>query len=47
MLWKTYKIDGYNDNNTIIIDDNNEVFSAQTKNCIHKTHFKFQNKNKH
>ena len=47
MLWKTYKIDGYNDNNTIIIDDNNEVFSAQTKNCIHIKPFKFQNKNSH
>ena len=34
MLWDLYKIKGYNKNNTIIMDDYDEVFNTQKDNCI-------------
>lgn len=34
MLWNYWKIEGFNDKNTFIIDDLKEVFDAQPKNCF-------------
>jgi TFIIF-interacting CTD phosphatase-like protein len=34
MLWDIYKIKGYNKDNTIIIDDYDEVYNIQKDNCI-------------
>lgn len=34
MLWDLYKIKGYNKNNTIIMDDYDEVYNNQKDNCI-------------
>jgi len=31
MLWNTYKMPGYNQDNTVIIDDYNEVYKTNTK----------------
>ena len=45
MLWDFYKIPGYNQNNTIILDDYDEVHSTQTDNCIIAKPFKFSSKN--
>lgn len=41
ILWKKYKLKGYNKNNTIIIDDYDEVYNTQPKNCIQIIPFKF------
>lgn len=41
MLWDIYKIPGYNANNTVILDDYDEVHSTQTDNCIIAKPFKF------
>lgn len=35
MLWEYFKIRGYNETNTFIVDDNNEVNRIQKKNCYH------------
>lgn len=34
LIFDVFKIDNYNDNNTIIIDDYDEVYKCQTSNCI-------------
>ncbi len=34
MLWDVYQIDGYTKDNTIILDDYDEVFKTQEDNCI-------------
>jgi len=41
MLWDEYKIEGYNKNNTVIIDDYDEVFNTQPNNCIIAKPFEF------
>lgn len=41
MLWEVYGIEGYTANNTIIIDDYNEVFKTQPDNCIVAIPFEF------
>jgi len=43
LLWDIYKIDGFNKNNTIIIDDYDEVYNSQPKNCIKIEPFEFTN----
>ena len=37
MIWELYKIKGYNKNNTIIMDDYDEVYKTQKDNCIFVT----------
>jgi len=41
ILWDYFKIRGYNENNTLIIDDNNEVNSIQKRNCYHIPEFDY------
>lgn len=41
MLWDIYKMEGYNKNNTIILDDYDEVYNTQNNNCIIAEPFKF------
>jgi len=45
ILWKKFKLDGYNESNTVIIDDNNEVSEINKDRCIHIKPFKFLDKN--
>ena len=45
MLWDVYKINGYNEKNTCILDDYDEVYKTQTQNCIIAEQFKFTNEN--
>jgi hypothetical protein len=45
MIWDEYKIDGYTKNNTVIIDDYDEVFNTQPNNCIIAKPFEFTNDN--
>jgi TFIIF-interacting CTD phosphatase-like protein len=44
MLWNEYKIDGYNEDNTIIIDDYKEVYDTQPDNCVKAFPFEFTDK---
>lgn len=41
MLWDEFQIDGYTKDNTIIVDDYDEVFNAQEDNCILAVPFEF------
>ena len=41
IIWKDYKIDGYCKNNTVILDDYDEVYKTQPHNCILVSPFKF------
>ena len=41
LLWDDYKLDGFSKNNTIIIDDYDEVYETQRKNCIAVFPFNF------
>lgn len=43
MLWDIYKVDGYNKDNTFIIDDYDEVQNTQPENCIVAIPFEFTN----
>jgi TFIIF-interacting CTD phosphatase-like protein len=45
MLWDVYQIEGYNNKNTFILDDLDEVFEIQNDNCIIADQFKFVKKN--
>jgi len=45
MLWDIYKINGYNEKNTFILDDYDEVYKTQNFNCIIAEPFKFVNEN--
>jgi len=45
MLWDVYKINGYNEKNTFILDDYDEVYKTQNSNCIIAEQFKFVNEN--
>ena len=45
MLWDVYKINGYNEKNTFILDDYDEVYKTQKNNCIIAEQFKFTNEN--
>lgn len=42
MLWDIYHLEGYNDTNTFIVDDNQEVFECQPRNCLFVEAFEFQ-----
>lgn len=44
MLWDIYKIPQFNQQNTFIIDDYDEVFRTQPKNCIISPGFHLKNK---
>lgn len=44
LLWKMYKIPGYNKDNTVIFDDYDEVHETQPGNCIIAKPFEFTNK---
>jgi NLI interacting factor-like phosphatase len=42
MLWEEYKLPGYNENNTLILDDYKEdVYDPQKENCILAKPFEF------
>ena len=45
VLWDEYKIEGYNEDNTIILDDYNEVYNSQPANCIIAKPFEFTDDN--
>ena len=46
MIWDVYKIEGYNKNNTVIIDDfYDEIFKIQPDNCIIAPPFYFTAEN--
>ena len=45
MIWDIYNLSGYNKNNTIIIDDYDEVKNTQPDNCILVKGFEFEDKN--
>ena len=44
IIWDVYEINQYNKNNTLILDDYDEVYETQPKNCIISPPFYFQNK---
>jgi TFIIF-interacting CTD phosphatase-like protein len=44
VLWDIYKIPGYTPDNTIIIDDYDEVCNTQTNNCIPAPPFEYTSK---
>lgn len=41
MFWEKYEMEGYNVNNTIILDDYDEVYNTQKNNCIFMKPFEF------
>jgi hypothetical protein len=41
MFWDVYKLDNYNEDNTFILDDYDEVFKTQPDNCIPVKPFEF------
>jgi len=41
MIWDIYKLDGYSKDNTVIIDDYDEVYDTQPDNCIIAVPFEF------
>jgi TFIIF-interacting CTD phosphatase-like protein len=46
IIWDTFKIKNYNKDNTLIIDDNEQVFKTQPNNCIKVLPpFELKNKN--
>lgn len=45
MLWDVYKVDGYTKENTVILDDYDEVHKTQPKNCIIALPFEFTHDN--
>lgn len=47
MLWDVYNLEGYNKDNTIIIDDYEEVYETQPENCIIAVPFEFEKENSH
>ena len=47
ILWTQYKITGYEPENTIIIDDYDEVYNTQKNNCIIAVPFEFADDDSH
>lgn len=45
MFWDEYKLPGYNKDNTVILDDYDEVYKPQKENCIFIPEFKFSDPN--
>jgi len=44
MFWDEYKMDGYTKENTIIVDDYDEVYNTQPDNCVIAPIFDFSKK---
>jgi TFIIF-interacting CTD phosphatase-like protein len=44
ILWEEYQIPGYNKDNTVILDDYDEVYKTQLENCIIAAPFEFTDK---
>ena len=47
MFWDEYKLIGYDKDNTVIIDDYDEVYKTQPDNCIVAFPFEFTEKDSH
>ena len=47
LLPEIYKFPNYNMNNTLILDDSDEVYFSQTKNCIISPPFEFKDNDSH
>ena len=47
ILWELYKISGYSKENTIILDDYNEVYNTQKNNCIVALPFEYIDSDSH
>jgi len=45
MLWDVYGLQGYTQQNTVILDDYDEVYKSQTMNCVAATPFEFTGEN--
>tara|TARA_Y100000389_G_scaffold117267_1_gene114464 strand:- start:1242 stop:1829 length:588 start_codon:yes stop_codon:yes gene_type:complete len=45
MLWEEYQLEGYNKDNTVILDDYDEVYNTQPDNCIIAAPFEFDDDN--
>ncbi len=45
MLWRIFKLSGYNARNTFIVDDNELVYDAQPTNTIRIAEFNYDNPN--
>jgi TFIIF-interacting CTD phosphatase-like protein len=45
LLWKRYKLKGYSKNNTIILDDNDEVYDTQPNRTVRAVPFEFTDEN--
>ena len=43
MIWEEYGIEGYTKDNTVILDDYDEVYNTQPDNCIIAVPFEFSN----
>lgn len=47
MLWDVYNLPGYDEKNTVIIDDYDEVHRTQNNNCLIAIPFEFTKENSH
>jgi TFIIF-interacting CTD phosphatase-like protein len=47
IIWEDYEIPGYSKDNTVIIDDYDEVYKTQPSNCIIALPFEFTDKDSH
>jgi hypothetical protein len=45
MLWDVYGLKDFSPENTLILDDYDEVYNSQPKNCIVAKPFEFNDKN--
>ena len=45
LLWDTFKLSGYTKENTVILDDYDEVYKTQPENCIIVVPFEFNKDN--
>ena len=45
MLWDVYNFKNFSKDNTVILDDYDEVYNSQPKNCIIAKPFEFKDKN--
>jgi len=41
LLWDEFELPGYSEHNTLIVDDNDAVFSANPDTCVHIKAFEF------
>ena len=47
MLWDIFNIEGFDSSNTVILDDNDEVYSAQQHRVIKAPPFEYKDRNSH